>query len=114
MAYRNRCLAGPGTIHIEVVYLFLFKKQTDKLISPPFGTQKRINVCQIEKHKIGKGKKLYFQASKMELETEEREREREGGKLHKRLESVPLKIASAFYLKFLLLESSLGEDSVTC
>lgn len=76
LAYRKRRLAGSGTIHIEVVYLFLFKKQTDKLISPPLGTQKRINVCQIEKHKIGKGKKLYFQASKMELETEERARGR--------------------------------------
>lgn len=57
LAYRKKRLAGSEAIHIEVVYLFLFKKQTDKLISPPFGTQKRINVCQIEKHKTGKGKK---------------------------------------------------------
>lgn len=79
LAYCKKRLAGTEAIHIEVVYLFLFKKQTDKLISPPFGTQKRINVCQIEKHKIGKGKKLYFQASKMELET----KKRGGKKLHK-------------------------------
>jgi hypothetical protein len=53
-------LAGFRSIHIEVVYLFLFKKQTDNLISLPFGTQKRIDVYQIEKHKTGKRKKIVF------------------------------------------------------